>query len=72
MREERAFVRKLITEPDYDEHGFVNYTHKSHTYRLWYGKIGSYDVPPALVLHGGPGGNHCNLVAFQAWVVNAL
>ncbi len=29
-------------------------------------QIGSRSVTPALVLHGSPGGNHYNLVAFQA------
>jgi proline iminopeptidase len=66
MNEKQAYVEKLITEPDYDCEGFVNYTHDGRTYKLWFGRIGSGSLAPALILHGGPGGNHHNLVAFQA------
>ncbi|MBM9519119.1 proline iminopeptidase-family hydrolase [Desulforhopalus vacuolatus] len=66
MNEEQLSVEKLLTEPDYDSEGFVDYIYDGHTYKLWYGRIGSSNAIPALVLHGGPGGNHHNLVAFQA------
>jgi proline iminopeptidase len=66
MNEEQASVEKLLIEPDYDCEGFVDYIYDGHTYKLWYGRIGSGSLPPVLVLHGGPGGNHHNLVAFQA------
>ncbi|MDD2236373.1 MAG: proline iminopeptidase-family hydrolase [Kiritimatiellae bacterium] len=56
----------MLTEPHYDSEGVVDYNHKGRLYQLWYGIIGTGDAPPALVLHGGPGGNHHNLVAFQA------
>jgi len=56
----------FFQEPEYDEQGFIPYEHKGKTYSLWYGKIGEGDKPPVLVLHGGPGGCHDNLVAFQA------
>jgi len=56
----------LFQEPAYVEEGFIPYTHKGETYNLWYGKTGSGNRPPVLVLHGGPGGSHDNLVAFQA------
>ncbi len=56
----------LFHEPEYTEEGFIPYRHKGKTYSLWYGKTGGGDNPPALVLHGGPGGSHDNLVAFQA------
>jgi len=65
MKEERAVMEKLLTEPDYVVEGFVEYRHRGQTYKLWYGRIGSGSALPALVLHGGPGGNHHNLVAFQ-------
>lgn len=66
MNEEQASIKKIVTEPDYDDKGFVDYIYEGHAYKLWYGRIGSGSVPSALVLHGGPGGNHHNLVAFQA------
>ncbi|SDL60597.1 proline iminopeptidase [Maridesulfovibrio ferrireducens] len=66
MNKEQAYIDKILTEPAYDSEGFVDYTYEGHTYKLWYGRIGSGSAPPALVLHGGPGGNHHNLVAFQA------
>ena len=56
----------FFQEPEYTEEGFIPYGHKGKTYSLWYGKIGTGDRPPVLVLHGGPGGSHDNLVAFQA------
>lgn len=66
MNEEQVSAEKILTEPDYDCEGFVEYVYGGHTYKLWYGRIGSGSAPAALVLHGGPGGNHHNLVAFQA------
>ncbi len=66
MHDERTPVEKILSEPDYASEGFVDYIYEGHTYKLWYGKIGSGSAPPVLVLHGGPGGNHHNLVAFQA------
>jgi len=66
MPAEQASLKELLTEPDYDDEGLVNYIHDGHTYKLWYGRIGSGSGSPALVLHGGPGGNHHNLVALQA------
>ena len=59
-------IEKILSEPDYDYEGFLDYIHDGHIYKLWYGRIGSGSAPAALVLHGGPGGNHHNLVAFQA------
>ncbi|OEU50647.1 MAG: hypothetical protein BA861_04025 [Desulfobacterales bacterium S3730MH5] len=56
----------MLAEPDYDHEGFVEYIHDGYTYKLWFGRTGSGSGPSALVLHGGPGGNHHNLVAFQA------
>ena len=56
----------LFQEPAYDEQGFIPYEHKGVFYDLWYGKLGKGGRPPALVLHGGPGGSHYNLVALQA------
>ena len=66
MNKKQTSVEQLLTEPNYDYEGFVDYTYNNHTYKLWYGKIGSGSAPAVLVLHGGPGGNHHNLVAFQA------
>ncbi len=66
MNEEQVFVEKILIEPDYDYEGFIDYIYDGRTYKLWYGRIGSGGLPPALVLHGGPGGNHHNLLAFQA------
>jgi len=65
MNEERPAAERLLVEPDYDREGFVDYAFAGRTYRLWYGIIGRSGLAPALVLHGGPGGNHHNLVAFQ-------
>ena len=53
-------------DPRYDNEGFIPYKYKGKTYSLWYGKKGKGNRPPALVLHGGPGGSHDNLVTFQA------
>ena len=66
MNEEQVSLEKILTEPEFDYEGFVKYIYDGQTYKLWYGKIGSGVLPAALVLHGGPGGNHHNLVAFQA------
>ena len=66
MNEEQASAEKILSEPDYNYEGFVDYIYGGHTYKLWHGRIGSGSLPPVLVLHGGPGGNHHNLVAFQA------
>jgi len=66
MSEEQASAEKILTEPDYNHEGFIDYNYDNQTYRLWYGRIGFGNAPPVLVLHGGPGGNHHNLVAFQA------
>jgi len=60
------FNKNWFNEPLYSEEGFTPYEHKGVTYKLWYGKVGNGTNPPVLVLHGGPGGNHHNLVAFQA------
>lgn len=66
MNDEQTSIDKILTEPEFDYEGFVDYVYDGDTYRLWYGRIGSGSGSPALVLHGGPGGNHHNLVAFQA------
>ena len=66
MNDNQTTLDKLLTEPDYDDEGFIDYHYDGETYKLWYGKIDSGNKAPALVLHGGPGGNHHNLVAFQA------
>ena len=57
---------KRLSEPEFNSEGFTGYKFKDRAYKLWYGKIGSGSLAPVLVLHGGPGGNHHNLVAFQA------
>ena len=59
------FQNKLFEEPSYSEEGFVSYTYRGNAYKLWYGKVGSSNKPPLLILHGGPGGNHGNLVPLQ-------
>ena len=66
MNEKQASDKNLLTGPDYDCEGFIDYTYDGHTYKLWYGKIGTGSLAPVLIVHGGPGGNHYNLVAFQA------
>ena len=66
MNGKLSFVKDILTEPDFEKEGFVKYTHKGKIYKLWYGKIGAGNKPAVLVLHGGPGGNHYNLVSFQA------
>ena len=66
MNETQISVEKVLTEPEFDYESFVDYIYDGHTCKLWYGRIGSGSGAPALVLHGGPGGNHHNLVAFQA------
>jgi proline iminopeptidase len=65
MKKEQSTAENLLTEPDYHHEGFVDYVYDGHTYKLWYGRIGSGSTAPALVLHGGPGGNHHNLAVFQ-------
>ena len=65
MNETQISVEKVLTEPEFDYESFVDYIYDGHTCKLWYGRIGSGSGAPALVLHGGPGGNHHNLVAFQ-------
>ncbi|MBW1939318.1 MAG: hypothetical protein JRI67_11270 [Deltaproteobacteria bacterium] len=57
MNDEQVSIEKILTEPDYDYEGFVDYIYDGDTYKLWYGIIGSGSGPSALVLHGGPGGN---------------
>ena len=64
--EKEARIKKSLTEPRYDYEGFVDYVYRGDGYKLWYGIIGSGSRASALILHGGPGGNHHNLVAFQA------
>ena len=66
MKEKSSSLKNILSEPDYEKEGFVKYRYKEKSYKLWYGKIGSGNKPPVLVLHGGPGGNHHNLIAFQA------
>jgi proline iminopeptidase len=66
VNDERASIEKILTEPDYDYEGFVDYIYEGNGYKLWYGIIGSGSRASVLILHGGPGGNHHNLVAFQA------
>ena len=46
VNEEQACVEKLLTEPDYDDEGFVDYIYDGHTYKLWYGRMGSGSEPP--------------------------
>jgi len=41
MNEEQSSVEKILTEPDYDYEGFVDYIYDDHTYKLWYGRVGS-------------------------------
>jgi len=53
-------------EPAFAREGFVPYSHGGTTYKLWFGAAGRGERAPMLVLHGGPGGNHHNLVPFQA------
>jgi len=60
------FNKNWFKEPRYSEEGFIPYEYKGVSYKLWYGKVGYGIKSPLLVLHGGPGGNHHNLVAFQA------
>ena len=62
--------KNYLTEPDFDKECFVNYPYKGKTYKLWYGIIGTGNKPPVLILHGGPGGNHYNLVSFQALAID--
>ena len=61
-----SFNKQWFREPQYSEEGRIPYTYDGCTYEIWYGKIGFGAKPPVLVLHGGPGGNHHNLVSFQA------
>lgn len=62
----KEFQSEWFDEPVYDEQGFIPYHYKGKTYNLWFGKIGKNNKPPLLVIHGGPGNNHFNLVALQA------
>lgn len=55
-----------LQEPAWEKEGFILYSHKGIEYKLWHGATGKGKKTPALVLHGGPGNNHHNLVAFQA------
>jgi len=66
MNDKQTMLDTLLSEPDFDDEGFIDYNYGGESYKLWYGRIGSSRKDPALVLHGGPGGNHHNLVAFQA------
>ena len=63
---EVQFNKNWFNEPFYSEEGFIPYAYNVSNYKLWYGKVGNGIKPPVLVLHGGPGGNHYNLAAFQA------
>jgi proline iminopeptidase len=64
-----GFQSEWFDEPPYRDEGFVPYTCRDKTYALWCGIAGIGDRPPLLVLHGGPGGNHHNLVPLQALAV---
>ena len=66
MNARQTVKEKMLTEPNYDKSGFVNYRYNNEDYKLWYGRVGAGHKPPVLILHGGPGSNHHNLVAFQA------
>jgi proline iminopeptidase len=57
---------EFFIEPAWTEEGFISYSHKKVEYKLWHGSTGKGEKAPALILHGGPGNNHHNLVAFQA------
>ena len=59
------FDERWFNEPKYSEEGFIPYTCEGVTYKLWFGKVGVGTKPPILILHGGPGGSHHNLVYFQ-------
>jgi proline iminopeptidase len=61
-----AFKKEWFNEPVYSEEGFIPYTCQGHTYRLWFGRVGKGHKPQLLVLHGGPGGSHHNLIPLQA------
>lgn len=60
------FDKFWFEEPRYIDEGKVQYHHEGKKYNLWYGKTGVSKKPPLLVLHGGPGGSHSNLVPLQA------
>ena len=66
MNKKQILMEKTLTEPEFDDTGFVEYCYNGEDYKLWYGRVGAGNKPPALILHGGPGGNHHNLTAFQA------
>ena len=56
---------QLFQEPKYSEEDFITYNFKNKKYKIWYGKIGNNYKSPILILHGGPGGNHGNLIILQ-------
>ncbi|MBN1331917.1 proline iminopeptidase-family hydrolase [Candidatus Dojkabacteria bacterium] len=62
----KRFNKKWFDEPEYTKQGKIPYEDKGKKYNLWYGIAGDHRKPPLLVLHGGPGGSHSNLISLQA------
>ena len=62
----KKFNSKWFEEPKYTKQEKILYKYKYKYYRLWYGRVGISKNYPLLVLHGGPGGSHSNLVSLQA------
>jgi len=61
----QKFDSKWFEEPKFKKVK-VKYSYKNKKYKLWCGKTGKGRKKPLLVLHGGPGGSHSNLVSLQA------
>lgn len=62
----KNFNKAWLDEPQFTTEGTLEYAYGKETFDLWYGKVGINKKPPLLVLHGGPGGSHSNLVPLQA------
>jgi len=58
--------KQLFEEPKYIKQGKIPYVYKNKKYNIWYGMVGIKKNYPLLILHGGPGGSHSNLVPLQS------
>jgi proline iminopeptidase len=59
------FNKNWFEEPVFIPHK-VNYHYDDRNYQIWTGKVGDGNKLPLLILHGGPGRSHSNLVVLQA------
>lgn len=51
--------------PPFHHEGYLTYSHDGRFHKIWYGQAGQDSAKPlALIIHGGPGGCHRNMIPF--------